>query len=261
MERFLNTPLDGSPLRKYSVPVVALVLAIGIFFTDSNQVLFLFFNKLGPSTGDTLWANWTVLGDGLVVMVLALPFVGRQPSLVWAMVLTALIAGIVVSLLKQYFGLPRPPAVLASDLIHVIGPAYKSRSFPSGHTAAAFAFAGVMSLYIRSFWVLALTLGLAIGVGISRMAVGVHWPLDVAVGAGLGWLCAVGGRYLAGRWCWGETLTGQRVIAVALIVVAFVLLMFFKADSPRAELLPKGIAVAVLILSAPGLGRFWRRRT
>ena len=257
----MNTPLDVSPLRKYSVPVVALVLAVGIYSTDSNQVLFLFFNKLGPNTGDTLWANWTVLGDGLVVMVLALPFVGRQPLLVWAMVLTALIAGILVPLLKQYFGLPRPPAVLAADLIHIIGPAFKSRSLPSGHTTAAFAFAGVMSLYFRHFWVLVLTLGLAMGVGISRMAVGVHWPLDVAVGAGLGWLCAVVGCYLAGRWYWGETLTGQRVISAILIVAAFVLLLFFKADFPRAEWLPKGIAITVLILSAPSLSRLWRRRT
>lgn len=249
---------DGGLLRYCLVPAVALVLALGILVTHSNETVFLLFNGLGLHTGDALWANWTLFGDGLVVLALILPFVGRAPSLMWSLVVTVLIVGIVVWLLKQSLALPRPPAVLAADLIHLIGPAYKSQSFPSGHTAAAFAFAGALSLHFRSFWIVAVALGLAIGVGISRMAVGVHWPLDVVAGAGLGWLCAVVGSYLAARWRWGESLTGQRVIALLLIAAVLGLLLFFKADSPQAAILPKGIAILVLIVAAPALTRLWQ---
>lgn len=59
-----------------------------------------------------------------------------------------------------------------------------SRSFPSGHTAAAFAFAGGVGGVLP---VASLPLhGLAGLVGYSRVHTGVHYPLDVIVGGILG---------------------------------------------------------------------------
>ena len=101
---------------------------------------------------------------------------------------------------------------------------------------------------------------IAAGVGISRIAVGVHWPLDVTAGAGLGWLCAVGGSRLAVRWRWGESLTGQRAVAVLLLLCAAMLLFSFKPDSPWAVILPKGVAVLSMMAAVPGLARLWRAR-
>ncbi len=256
----MNRLSNDNLLRAYTVPTVALALTLGILITHSNEPLFLLFNGLGRRTGDALWANWTLLGDALVLLALSLPFIGRRPALMWALIMAALLAGIAVPLLKHAFAMPRPPAVLASDMIHVIGQAYHSRSFPSGHTTAVFAFAGILSLHFRCLWIMAVALFIAIGVGISRMVVGVHWPLDVAGGAALGWLCAVAGSYLAARWRWGESLAGQRSIAVLLVLCAVGLLFFFRADFPGANLLPKGIAVLVLIAAAPGLVRLWRGR-
>ena len=57
----------------------------------------------------------------------------------------------------------------------------KSRSWPSGHTAAAFAFAsGVSDVLPWEGGVLHL---LAAVVGYSRVHTGVHYPSDVIVGA------------------------------------------------------------------------------
>jgi len=57
-------------------------------------------------------------------------------------------------------------------------------SFPSGHTAIAFACATVLSALAPraapAFFALALA------IGYSRLYVGVHWPLDVLGGAVLG---------------------------------------------------------------------------
>jgi undecaprenyl-diphosphatase len=59
-------------------------------------------------------------------------------------------------------------------------------SFPSGHTAAAFAVAvamtGTMPLLVPPLLVLAII------VGYGRMYLGVHYPLDVGAGAAVGLL-------------------------------------------------------------------------
>ena len=256
----LKDSVSSDLARYYAVPVLAILLALAILVTHGNKPMFLLINGLGPYTGDSLWANWTLFGDGWVVLALLLPFVGRRPGLVWTAVLAAIIAGIAVPLFKNLFAMPRPPAVLAADLIHIIGPAYKARSFPSGHATTAFVFAGVLSLYFRSYWIMAASVMIASGVAISRMAVGVHWPLDVTTGAALGWLCAVAGAYWATRWRWGESFAGQRVIAALLLLAALDLLFFYKAFSPLAALLPKGVAMVALIAGMPGLMRVWRGR-
>lgn len=256
----LKRSVGGDLARYYAVPAVAMLMSLGILVSHSNKSVFLLFNGLGSRTGDGLWANWTLFGDAWVALVLLLPFVGRHPRLVWSAMVTALIAAIAVPLLKHAFAMPRPPAELAADVIHIIGPAYKSHSFPSGHTTTAFVLAGVVSLYFRRYWVTGLSVIFASGVGISRMAVGVHWPMDVTAGAALGWLCAVAGTYWAAHWRWGESLLGQRVIAFLLLLVTLGMLFFFKADVHLATLLAKGVAISILIGGTSGLIRLWYGR-
>jgi undecaprenyl-diphosphatase len=62
-----------------------------------------------------------------------------------------------------------------------------STSFPSGHTASAFAFSGAVGARIPALWV-PLRL-LAMLVGYSRVHTGVHYPGDVVAGALLGSAC------------------------------------------------------------------------
>ena len=56
-----------------------------------------------------------------------------------------------------------------------------TRSFPSGHTAAAFAFATGVGRELA--WAGPPLYALAALVGYSRVHTGVHYPLDVIVGA------------------------------------------------------------------------------
>jgi membrane-associated phospholipid phosphatase len=75
-----------------------------------------------------------------------------------------------------------------------LGRAPVTTSFPSGHSASAAAFATGASLEMPG---LAVPLGpLAVGVVVSRVVTGVHYPSDVAAGSALG----VGAALLTLRW-------------------------------------------------------------
>ncbi|SIO27583.1 phosphatase PAP2 family protein [Salinivibrio sp. ES.052] len=61
-------------------------------------------------------------------------------------------------------------------------------SMPSGHTAAAFLMASLLSIFFPSLTLLVFIWASLIG--ISRVLLGVHFITDIVVGAGLGMMCA-----------------------------------------------------------------------
>lgn len=64
-------------------------------------------------------------------------------------------------------------------------------SFPSGHTAAAFVFAGLVCVFYPAFAPLSYLWASLIG--LCRVLLGVHYPSDIGAGALLGTGCALTG--------------------------------------------------------------------
>jgi membrane-associated phospholipid phosphatase len=104
------------------------------------------------------------------------------------------ISAIVANILKYTVDLPRPYELY--PYIAKLGSG-GSPSFPSGHTADAFAFFMALSLIKRKWFVIVPCLLWASLVGYSRMSLGVHFPSDVLAGALIGIFCA-----LAVYWFW-----------------------------------------------------------
>ena len=97
-----------------------------------------------------------------------------------AMALTSAVANLPA---KRLVRRPRPATgLVATARARVRRPA--SSSFPSGHTASAFAFATAAGLQAPEL--AAPLLVLAGAVGLSRVSARVHYPADVVAGAALG---------------------------------------------------------------------------
>lgn len=164
--------------------------------------LFIFLNQLFSPPGWTAFFSVaTGFGNGLIQALLIIPgmyFLGRHKfrSHLPALVITAAVGGLGVVAVKMVVARPRPPAYFATHEVDIHTPLGEPSdySFPSGHTQTAFS-----SACYLSFLYPALTpvfLGLATLVGVSRVALGVHFPLDVIVGALMGFGFALAGYRL-----------------------------------------------------------------
>jgi len=234
--------------------------SIWVVATATNQSLFLLINRLGPLTSDFLWANITVIGDTLVALALCLPLWRRRPDLVWALLFAVLLATLWVQGLKHLLEVARPPAVMPE--LHIIGPAYKAGSFPSGHATTAFTIAGLIALGLRSWILTSTALLLAIAVAISRAVVGVHWPLDILAGAFGGWLSAAAALWLArhslafGLRPWVQWTLGGLLILCSIILIYGNQLSGY----PQSYFFQRAIGLACLLFAGARLIRDFRSR-
>lgn len=198
-------------------------LAVLLAISDRNIVAFRTLQAWSIEVPDDAWRLITWLGDTqLALALLAVVALPRHPRCLMAMVWAALPATVFVHGIKASLPAARPLGVLGADNVHVIGTALHHGSFPSGHTATAFVAAGclVLSLPLARRWIWALpALSLAALVGLSRVAVGAHWPVDVLVGAAGGWACAALGVLATRRWPVGQSGRGLRILGVLAVIL------------------------------------------
>lgn len=111
------------------------------------------------------------------------------------------LSGLLIQVIKRLVSRPRPSSMPET----IVAPDERifMNSFPSGHSATAFAFACFIWLHVRGTryrWVGWLAWGLAVLIGFSRVYRGVHYPTDVLGGAVVGIVCCLGVWQLLKRW-------------------------------------------------------------
>ena len=254
----------GCPWLTWSALAAALV-GLVLFVLGGYQAGFLTLNHLAANWPPGFWEWLTVLGDARLAIALSLFFSLRHPRLFWALILAALVATAFTHGLKPWVSAGRPPAVLALDSFHLIGPALRKSSFPSGHTVTVAVLLGVWLCFIPGMAARLLLMALTLTVGLSRVAVGVHWPIDVAAGLAGGWLAAWLGVWLSQRWAGAAAHPGVHLACALLAAGAAVMLILSDGGYAGARGLQMALGLAALgwglgqYLLGP-LGRILQRR-
>lgn len=248
------------PAVIWGVPLVAVAILVALLATGSNRAAFLALNRWTMATEGWPWPYLTVLGDTAVAISLLLPLAVQRPQLARALAVSAVLATLFVHGLKPQVALLRPPAVIPLGSITVLGPPYTTQSFPSGHTTTIFLAASLIWVHFANPWLRAIALALAVAVGLSRIMVGVHWPIDVAAGAAGGWLSGVLGTWLAARWPAGSSVEVHRLLILVGAIFPVALLFGLRTGYPMAWLLTYLIASSSLVALAMALYFRWQNR-
>lgn len=127
--------------------------------------------------GDT--GTWVIQG----LLLACVPTIGHPAAL--RLGLAAAFTTVAVQVLKRGLRRPRPSRAISGFEAMALDP--DAFSFPSGHTAVAFAVAVALHPLLPQLAML--ELGLATAIASSRVYLGAHYPLDVACGALLGVAC------------------------------------------------------------------------
>ncbi len=242
------------------VPALLIVLTTALSPRLDTE-FFLAVNRSATLLPDPLWAVLATLGGGSFIAAVALPFVQRDSRASAAFVLLFFGLGIGINLIKDLFHTLRPTSVLAAGTFHLIGPGILQYAFPSGHAASAFAVALLLiqRLKFRLLPALAL-LGGAGAISVARLAVGVHWPLDVAAGALLGSATAWGCLALTQRFACFAHRAWQAAATVFMMLVALRLFSAKGGFADYAGVLELRYGLAALLTYELGK-RLWQART
>jgi membrane-associated phospholipid phosphatase len=245
--------------------LVCLLVGATLFLFWGYHAGFAWLNGLAVYAPRWTWECVTTLGDERVAFAVTLLFARRYPQVFWALVIAAVLGTLYTHSLKPLVGALRPPAVVPPDSFNLLGPGPHRSSFPSGHSVTVAVFCGVWLYFLRLGWARAGLILVALVVGLSRTAVGVHWPVDVAAGLAGGTLAAWIGATLSIRYpAWGRDPRIHLFFVLVAAGYAVSLLVWDRGYHAAAYMqrliglgtLTYGIVVYLLI---PGLR--WRRLT
>lgn len=207
-KRLERKVFTGLPLTIFII-VFVLLLATFLGITDSivnsssmvkidNTFTHYLFNLRTPALANFFYVVTSFGGQAVIIFLLLVAslylFFKKEMAYLYALLLTFIGTEGSVFLIKIFINRDRPGQDLAFYL-------EKSKSFPSGHSAASMAFYGFVTYYLmhhivkRNYRTIAVICGtLVIGlIGFSRLYLGVHFLSDVLGGFLVGGLWLVAG--------------------------------------------------------------------
>ncbi len=188
------------PIAWY-LPGLIFLVSAPLWLQWYEPAMFLAINQACTAVAAPVWTGLSMLGNAWAILGITAPMLVVAPRVIWAWLCAAPFAVVFSRGGKALIESPRPAAELDNAQMRIVGEALHNVSMPSGHTLTAFAVASGIYFSLppaqraRHGWLFLL----AAGAGLSRIAVGAHWPGDVAVGASLGLLSGMLGQWLLAR--------------------------------------------------------------
>ena len=181
-----------------------ILLSLGVLIGLPKVEGHIFLNPWHSKPLDYIFRAFTVLGDGIFIIGLAVVlFFLKKRVLSLIIIAGYVLSGIPVQIIKSYTDAPRPALFLKGmNYSHFVDGVtlHNYNSFPSGHTASAFALAVILAIYIKNKGFGILFLFLAAMVGYSRIYLSQHFMADVFIGSLIGVLTGVAAYLLLEKW-------------------------------------------------------------
>ncbi len=208
-----------------------------------------FIAQMRTQLGDLIACLFSLFGETLFLVVLiCLIYWIYDKKLGERLVFTSFSSMPVNGALKNTFARPRPYTTGEVTRVEVDNPLISTmeldpyQSFPSGHSQMSAGLFISAACHYRKWWGWILFPLLTLGVMLSRLYFGVHYPTDVLVGATLGILFAI-------FWDWLYRKHEGKIFLVfalfALLSIGFVFL--FPTDKSQIELCACAVATAICI--------------
>ena len=180
----LAAVLGAAGLLALRQPAPPLVVTPGVFeLWPPNVALFRLINDHRSAFADAVSLVFIALGTGWVLLPAVILAWLARPWRVVPLLLAAGLEALTTMVLKLLFQQPRPFRLLPD--VHLLQPLVRGDSFPSGDVGLATALACILGWHAR--WPVKLALALYVAlVAYGRIYAGVHFPLDVAMGALVG---------------------------------------------------------------------------
>ena len=168
-----------------------LLLSGSILILFSKGNIHLWINGHHSALGDWFFTNVTIIGDGIFSLAIALVLLFFELRRSIVLLLSWMVSGIIVQILKIYIfsNVPRPVTYFqGSAILHLVAGIkhYAWQSFPSGHSASVFALFLCLSIYMKNRLAQCIFFLVAVIVAYSRMYLSEHFLIDVTGGSLIG---------------------------------------------------------------------------
>ena len=180
-------------IHYFLVPyILFFIVILAALFQYPKAELHLLMNSNHTVSGDWFLEKWTEVGGTVIPITIILILLFHRYSRA-AYLAVALIPGFIISQLTKFvFNEPRPLFYFHQHFPEISLPVVSgvsmlsNPSFPSGHTANAFALFFALALIVKNKWLKVMFLVMAVLVGYSRIYLSQHFAIDVLAGSVIG---------------------------------------------------------------------------